>query len=222
MSKIIKGSKKYRTVLESQAVKSADPVNLRTVLTFLNLANVPVPPLIPLKKCLGLWNSAWIHNDMRNFLYWLRNNGLPLNNRLNAFYPTVSPKCSFCRIVNRDTAPRDGFLHLFYECQITSRLLQQWCAIFEPPLQINDPSFRQFYWYGINPVEENGSALVIFISDTFKYVLWKFKQRKKIPNFQAFIGEEFFIVQTAANNSQKIRCGIAENNMIANFLQARG
>ena len=95
MSKIIKGSKKYRTVLESQAVKSADPVNLRTVLTFLNLANVPVPPLIPLKKCLGLWNSAWIHNDKRNLLYLLSNNGLLLNNRLNAFDPTVSPNAPF-------------------------------------------------------------------------------------------------------------------------------
>ena len=120
MSKIVKGSKKFRTVLESQAVKSADPVNLKTVLTFSNLANAPVPPLILLKKCLGLWNSAWIHNDMRNFLYLLRNNGLPLNNRLNAFDPTVSAKCSFCRIVDRDTAPRDSFFHFFYDCQITT------------------------------------------------------------------------------------------------------
>ena len=159
---------------------------------------------------------------MRNFLFLLRNNGLPLNNRLNAFDPTVSAKCSFCRIVDRDTAPRDVFFIFFYDCQITSRLLQQWCAIFEPPLQINYPSFRQFYWYGINPAEENGSAPVIFISDTFKYVLWKFKQRKKIPNFQAFIGNVFFIVKTAANTSLKICHRIAENNMITNFLQARG
>ena len=66
------------------------------------------------------------------------------------------------------------------------------------------------------------SAPVIFVSDTFKYVLWKFKQRKKIPNFQTFIGEVFFIIQTAANNSEKICRGIAENNLITNFLQARG
>ena len=222
MSKIVKGSKKFRSVLENQAVKAADPVNLRTVLTFSNLANVPVPPLILLKKCLGLWNSAWIHNDMRNFLYLLRNNGLPLNNRLNAFDPTVSAKCSFCRIVDRDTAPRDSFSHFFYDCQITTRLLQQWCSIFEPPLQFNEPSFRQLYWYGINPAEETGSTPVIFVSDTFKYVLWKFKQRKKIPNFQTFIGEVFFVIQTAASNSQKICRGIAENNLITNFLQARG
>ena len=81
---------------------------------------------------------------MRNFLYLLRNNGLTLNNRLNAFDPTISAKCSFCRIVDRDTAPRDSFFNFFYDCKITTRLLQQWCAIFEPPLQINPPLLGSF------------------------------------------------------------------------------
>ena len=84
---------------------------------------------------------------MRNFLYLLRTNGLLLNNRLNTIDPTVSPHCTFCRILNRQTAPRDSFLHFFYDCAITNRLLQRWCGLFEPPLQLNDFSFRNFYWY---------------------------------------------------------------------------
>ena len=135
-------------MLELSSKSSADLYNLRTVTTFSNLANTNPPLLAPLKKCLGLWNSSWMHNDMRNFLYLLRNNGLMLNNRLNAFDRTVSPNCTFCRIVDREAAPRDGFLHFFYDCPVTFRLMSQWCNIFEPPLNINDQNFRNIYWYG--------------------------------------------------------------------------
>ena len=117
------------------------------VTTFSNLINAPIPSTAALKKCLGLWNSVWLHNDMRNFLYLLRTNGLLLNNRLNTIDPTVSPHWTVCRIVDRQTAPRDSFLHFFYDCAITNRLLQRWCGLFEPPLQLNDFSFRNFYWY---------------------------------------------------------------------------
>ena len=167
IQKIQRGSKKFRTVLELSTKLSADPLNLRTVTNFSNLTNTLVPNLPALKKCLGLWNSVWLQNDMRNFLYLLRSNGLLLNNHLNAFDPTVSPNCSFCRIIDRNAAPRDGFLHLFYECPITNRLLQQWCGLFEPQLQINDPSFRNFYRYGISKADEYGSAPQILVADTF-------------------------------------------------------
>ena len=159
---------------------------------------------------------------MRNFLYLLRTNGLLLNNRLNTIDPTVSPHCTFCRIVDRQTAPRDRFLHFFYDCAITNRLLQRWCGLFEPPLQLNDFSFRNFYWYGTTDNDANGSTPQVLIADTFKYVLRKFKKRKKIPNFPTFIDEVFFVIWSAAQMSPKIEFGINNNNIIANFFQAKG
>ena len=166
-----KGSKKFRSILELGKKATADTLNLRNVTTFSNLANVELPPLTPLKKCLGLWNSNWMHNDMRNFLYLFRNNGLPLNNRINAFDPTVSPTCTFCRIIDRETETRDSFLHFFQDCPVTSRLLEHWCNVFEPPLRCNDPSFRNFYWYGYTEDEPDGSMSLAFVAYTFKYVL---------------------------------------------------
>ena len=159
---------------------------------------------------------------MRNFLYLFRNNGLPLNNRINAFDPTVSPTCTFCRIIDRETETRDSFLHFFQDCPVTSRLLEHWCNVFEPPLRFNDPSFRNFYWYGYMEDEPDGSMSLAFVVDTFKYVLWKFKKRKKIPNFPALQREIEFIISIASTLSRKIRSGIVNNNMIANFLQAQG
>ena len=195
---------------------------MRTVTTFSNLINTNLPPLAPLKKCLGLWNSSWLHNDMRNFLYLLRNNGIMLNNRLNAFDDTVSPNCTFCRIVDRDAAPRDGFLHFFFDCPVTFRLMSQWCSIFEPPLNINNQDFRNIYWYGCTAEEPDGSVPLTFVVDTFKYVLWKFIRRKKIPNFPAFRDELEFTITTAASLSKKLRYGITNNSMLTNFLQAQG
>ena len=54
------------------------------------------------------------------------------------------------------------------------------------------------------------------------YVLWKFKKRKKIPNFPTLIDEVFFVIRSAAQMSPKIEFGFNNNNLIANFLQARG
>ena len=70
--------------------------------------------------------------------------------------------------------------------------------------------------------DANGSTPQFLIADTFKYVLWKFKKRKKIPNFPTFIDKVFFIIRSAAQMSPKIEFGINNNNIIANFFQARG
>ena len=121
-----------------------------------------------------------------------------LNNRLNAWDPDISPYCTFCRIIDRDTRIRDGFRHFFFECPVTYRLLQQWGAIFEPPINPNNPSFLQLYWYGA--VEEplfNPTAL-IYICDCFKYVLWKFKQCRKIPNFDSVRSQLLEIVYNSS------------------------
>ena len=48
------------------------------------------------------------------------------------------------------------------------------------------------------------------------------KKRKKIPNFPTFIDEVFFVIRSAAQMSPKIEFGFNNNNLIANFLQARG
>ena len=122
-----------------------------TVQTFTNLSNTPVPATEQLKKAIGIWKWSWLNNDMRNFIYLLRNNGLMLNNRLNAFDPTISPICTFCKILDRDTCNRDGLAHFFMECAMTRRLLKVWGSKFEPQVSLINPGFFTLYWYGIPP-----------------------------------------------------------------------
>ena len=143
-----RGSKKFRIILERKFTTGSDPSNLPTVQTFTNLSNTPAPALETLKKAIGLWKWSWLSNDMRNFIYLLRNNGLMLNNCLNAFDPTISP---ICTILDRDTRHRDGHAHFFMECAITSRLLNVWGSKFEPQVSLVNPGFFSLYWYGIPP-----------------------------------------------------------------------
>ena len=222
MGKVKKGSKKFRLVLENCNLVNSEPSSLRTVITFSNLVSVQVPDKPLLSKCLNLWNYSWIPNDMRNFLFLLRNNALSLNNRLNAWDPDISPYCTFCRIIDRDTRIRDGFLHFFFDCPVTFRLLQQWGAIFEPPFNPNHPSFLQLYWYGSVEEPHFNPTAIIFICDCFKYILWKFKQRRKIPNFDSFRSQLLEIIFNSSCLNKSLKLGIQNNNLIANFLQARG
>ena len=142
------------------------------------------------------WKFSWISNDMRNFLFLLRNNAPMLSNCLNAFDETVNPNCSFCRIIDRDTRTRDGFEHLFRTCPVTSRLLVQvqWCNLFKPQLDINSESFDNLYWYSKAPAGYKESLLIPLMADFSKYVLWKYKVRKRIPKFPNFIQEIFSVI----------------------------
>ena len=70
-------------------------------------------------------------------MFLFRNNQLPLNNRINAFDDTVDPRCTFCRIIDNNTASRDGLSHVFRTCIVTDRLIAQLITKLEP---IPDPN----------------------------------------------------------------------------------
>ena len=126
LSKIKRGSKPLRKILTWEKELNYNPLTQRLAVYFSELSNIELPDIDCLKACLGLWNYSYLTNDFRNFLFQLRNNSLPLNNRLNAFDPEISPTCNFCRIIDRDAAPRDGFYHFFFRCPISNRLLRLW------------------------------------------------------------------------------------------------
>ena len=161
-------------------------------------------------------------NDMRNFLFLIRNNTLPLNNRINAFDAQISPMCTFCRIADRDTLNRDSFEHFFYSCPYSRNLLLQWSRSLEPAPDINSEDFRYLYWYGTGNLTTDASGTVCLAMDTFKYVLWKAKQRKRIPNISTVIRESEFLISLICLQSKKTGFLFCNINLISNYFQARG
>ena len=222
LNSIIKGSKKFRLILDRRVELLSDPSTLRSVATFARLTDTAIPDPDCLKKCIGTWRFNWLSNDFRNFLYLLRTNGLKLNNRLNAFDPEVPATCTFCRIVDRETAQRESFSHLFLDCPISRRIISQLCTNFEPQVAPDDPDFARLYWYGIPPDGIQPTDLIPVISDLIKYIIWKYKIRRKIPNYPAFLDEFRFSLSTMAAQHAKTRLVLLNHNFITNFFQAQG
>ena len=208
-----------------------DNQNLRCVNTLAQLTDTEIPPSHLLNNCLSLWNNVWINNDMRNFMFKFRNNDLGLNNRLNAFDATVDPRCTFCRIIDPDSTMRDGLNHAFFECPTARTLLRTTITKCEPVPDIDSRNFRQLFWYGTEVTEDeaedgqlfpNANLPGLLIFETFRYTLWKFRLRRKVPN-PAMLNREFdFALNLITIKSKKLRDSVASSNLLANFLQARG
>ena len=73
-AKLTKGSRQNRSIIYCGQGNRTAPENLRTVMQYSILTTIPVPDQPYLGKCLGLWNKSFLPNDVRNFLFLLRNN----------------------------------------------------------------------------------------------------------------------------------------------------
>jgi len=222
LTKSKKGSKKIRKILEIVPVAFADPNNLQIVRSFNELIDLAQQDQKLTKLCLSSWNRPALQNNMREFLFKQRNNQLSLNNRLNAFDINVDPRCNFCRILNNNTRTRDSFSHLFFNCPVTRVLLQQFANIFEPNLDIGSENFKKLYWYGGAEGVEGSGQYTLFIMDCFRFIIWNFKLRRKIPNWPLFERELFFLIETTVARNIGLRNSVLNTNLIANFLRVRG
>ena len=144
------------------------------------------------------------------------------NNRINAFDDNISPLCSFCRIVDRDSASRDSFNHFFLACPVTHNLLFQWTRSLNPPPDINSLDFKQLYWFRSVPLSNDETGTVTLCMDFFKYVIWKSKQRRRLPNVISVSREILFLIESACAQSRVLRHLFLNNNLIENLFQARG
>lgn len=197
---------------------------MRTVRSFGELVFLDVPTNNILKNSIGNWNINFITNDMREFLFKLRNNQLPLNNRVHAYDPDRDFRCSFCRIIDNDTNTRENFNHLFLTCPVTNNLLKNWVRLMEPRPDINSIEFRNLYWYGISVMEDDDHSIsnLSLLFDFFKYILWKFKVRRQVPNFLMFREQLHFEIRVAMKKNTHFSRQIQGYNIIANLLPALG
>jgi hypothetical protein len=163
----------------------------RTVTTFFNLIDLPVPSEENLRKILVTWNIHSLHNSFREFCFKFRNNILPLNNRINAFDPLADPRCGFCRIVDPLSRIWESFSHIFALCPIASRLIVATNEYFFD-LELDHLNFKKFYWYGHVDGMNNLQEILIFFWDVFRYHLYRFKIARRIPNHRMLINDIIF------------------------------
>ena len=224
LNKLKKGSKKIRTVLDREAIDQSQPENLVIVESFARITNTTVPNVDCLKKSLSSWNSFCFTSDFREFLFKQRNNTLGIGARVAHFDENADERCTFCRILYQETRQHEDFIHLFRTCPITTGLLQNIFRRFQILIQAPGPdpdnNFDNMFWYGIDGTEHSQALQVFF--DIFRYCLWKFKTRRRLPRIVELSEIFLAILDTILAIKPKLRRKFFNNRLIANVLQALG
>jgi len=215
-----KGSKKFRTVLTHNQNRNQDRTNLRTVNTFCVLTDTQVPEPDHLGKILGLWNRSFLQNEVREFLFKEHNNCLALNNRTAHFIANANDKCSFCKILNPDTAQKESFRHLFFDCPVTRTALNGFLLISRIRVRGNNPSLKTIFWYGTDGTRDCTDLMLIF--ELFRYGIWKCKLRKLIPRSIEITKTVSTMLENILKIRPKIRTKMETNPLCSLYLQALG
>ena len=152
------------------------------------------------------------------------------------FDQDVDERCTFCRILYPPTDERETFSHIFRTCRIVEELTKKFIrvfrlpivyryALFDPdldpdPTRDPDPTFDYLYWYGLYDQKNDAGSVVFF--ELFRYVLWKFKTRRRLPILRELKDIFLNMLETMLHLKPKLRQIISNNNLISNILQALG
>ena len=214
-------SKKFRIILSKNTLSNADPNGLRIVNTFAISTGTQIPIVDLTKLALSSWNTPFLHNSFKDFIFKLRNNQLFTNDRLHAIDGLTDPGCAFCRILGNFPTHNESIRHIFLECPTTMDFNTRWCRQMEPAPNFLNNDDVTLYWYGGTDLNNDCKNLT-FLFDSFRFIIWNFKVRKKLLNFNMFERELNFFVWCATNSNQSFKRKLLNINRVSNMLPARG
>jgi hypothetical protein len=127
------------------------------------------------KYLLSAWAFSYFPVEIRNFLYKYHGNKLMINARVSKFRPEISAECSFCVKKKLLPAPKETILHLFWECESVSLIIE---SLLKKYLSA-DPE-RKMFFTGRTGTDNFCKYTMIFC-DVVKYSIWECRWQKKIP-----------------------------------------
>jgi hypothetical protein len=209
----VKGSKKYRNIFDHDANRNV--ADLRTVQTFRDLTGTELPSTGILENCTGSWAKNYLPSDIKMFVFRFRNNCLPLSNRVHNFNRDINPTCVFCRI--RNINARESFRHCFWSCDSAATWRINFINTFFRGVG-GFLNLEDFFWYGMTTADQSPliNSVTNTVWDIFRYVIFKFKLRCILPNFQYIKNEFLFLLKCICNCNGKISTVI---NNLPIFLQ---
>jgi hypothetical protein len=202
-----KGGKTIRRILNTKFINDNKYCESQTFQTFTRLAGIRPMEDYDLNIWASVWNIYSLNSDLKSFLFDLRNNSLPLNNRLNAYQPDVNPGCSFCQYADENPLPRDSMVHCFLLCKFVSPLLDELLLLIN--IERDDDNLQQLYWYGCTDANSRNSfktCAYILIFDIFKYIVFRHRRRKTVPSADTFFDEFFSQLKWTCKFNKKIKC----------------
>jgi hypothetical protein len=207
INKFKKGSKPFRRILDKLQGGNLILSKNQRIKTFFRLCDLPVPDEKKLENLYVEWTVQCYPLKLREFIFKFRNNLLGLNVRVVHFNDNVGRGCTFCRIQNGNgPLPDETFLHLFYSCPHSKKLVNGFLGKYFTMIDLNDEQqVKTFTFLGeINPDYQNNffiSTVAIYLS----FFIWQCKLQKKIPLMENCLNDIFYSVDIIRRISSKFR-----------------
>jgi hypothetical protein len=131
LSRIKKGSKAFRNVIDRSVYQNNKLTDLTVVNSFAEITLTSRPEDLFLRNFISGWNCTFIGNNLREFIFKCRNNCLRTGDRLSHLLPSHNDDCFLCKGIITDRSNRETFLHLFRRCVVTSSLLLRFNKFFK-------------------------------------------------------------------------------------------
>jgi len=183
-----KGSKNFRQQFTKEKSEKTEMVRNASVQAYHLNNGLNLPNETTIKKLYGGWVVSFYTNNMREFVFKLINNLLPVKTRQMHYVQGITRGCTFCELKTYMPAPDETVRHLFYDCPTVTvwrlGIIENYCGRAGPSLM--DPDF----WLSRidNALDKND--YVRFLKWSYLHTVWEFKLRKKTPGWLTF-NEEF-------------------------------
>ena len=168
-----KGSRIFRKIIK---IVRADtiPHNIvkfaETTETFINLEDSKL-----LNKC---WNVNYLSNSTRTFLFKFYNNIAGYNAAVSHFVRGHSSNCTFCTLNFNPEPNRENALHLFYNCDCTSEILD---GFFSHVIGENVHVSRYELFVQFKRFSKQKNEVLFIISKLYLKAIWDCKVRQYLP-----------------------------------------
>ncbi len=154
-----------------------------------------------------LWTNNMFTSKEKTFFFKLHNNTLGYNVAVAHFVRGHSPFCTFCDIVGVQEQNRETPLHIFFECNFISQILE---CIFQRIT--NDPNFQFSSREYFSTFERRGlsfaaNTVLTILSKILINYTWECKTKKFLPsvdNCWGFLKERTSFLISSNNNFRKL------------------
>jgi hypothetical protein len=172
-----RGSKRFRKILY--------PIELdhipHNIVKFCDNVDI-VLGCVDSKKVNSFWNSSYLSNSTRTFLFKLYNNTLGYNISVAHFVRNHSRNCTFCDISGNQEIIDETPIHLFFQCIVVENILNE---IFRWMLDDRDFELSRkecFAFFDRELYSPEKNFVLTFVTKVVLKFIWDSKQRFCLPN----------------------------------------
>jgi hypothetical protein len=188
------GAKGFRVVFKETKTNTVT----KQLKNFSKLIELENPDPISAVKINSAWNKNNYGSETKDFIFKFYNNVLGVGARVAHYNENTDPRCTFCVKKMISPADRETFIHLFWNCTVTSSLIDKFAGTY-----FRSTTTKECYFYGyINGIT---CPIRLMIWNIFRHTLWLFRQKKRLPIWTAFENEFNYNFGAILNSNKKVK-----------------